>query len=162
MSEQELDRLLDAALPGYLAKPPVGIERRIVARVQACQPRLWPWAAGMAAAAALFVAVLLPRPAANGIAPPPLLAQAPSAPSVHIAPSVRVTHKPARHRLPSRRNLPLTRRENALIQFAEINPELARQVLVEGPEKMAAPLDLQPLAFEPITIEPLASASGGE
>lgn len=156
MSEQELDQLLDAALPGYIAEPPTGIERRVVARVQSRtrQARRWPWAAGLAAAA-LAVAAFLPRPAAVDIEPP-RVAHAPAAPSVHVAP------KPARHAIPTRRSLPLTRREHALIQFAQTNPDLARQVLVEAPEKMAAPLDLQPLAFEPITIEPLASASGGE
>lgn len=157
MSEQELDQLLDAALPGYLAEPPADIERRIVAKVKACprQARRWPWAAGLAAAAALAGAALLPRPNAIDFEPPRVV-HAPVAPGVETPP------KSARYRVPTRRSLPLTRRERALIQFAQTNPDLARQVLVVAPEKMAAPLDLQPLAVEPITIEPLAYASGGE
>ncbi len=193
MSEQELDQLLDAALPGYVVEPPAGLEARILSRAR--RPRVWPWAFGFATAAALAVAALLPRPSAIEGAAPLLVSYAPAAPGVHAppmtpastafatpvfaAPGVRtsaaahavpaaVASAPtsalaaAHHRRPPQRTLPLTRREHALIQFAQSNPDLARQVLVEAPEQMAAPLDLQPLAVEPITVEPLASLSGGE
>ena len=152
MSNQELDRLIDAVLPGYLAEPPTGIEQRILTRVH--RPRVWPWAAGLAAAAAIAVAIVMPRPAAVD-APPLVAVHAPTAPAVQIVP-VRV----GRERPP--RAVPLSKKERALIRFAQANPELARQVFVDAPERMAGPLDMQPIAIEPITIEPLDSASGGE
>jgi hypothetical protein len=152
MSNQELDRLIDGVLPGYLAEPPTGIEQRILARVR--RPRVWPWAAGLAVAAAIAVAIVVPRPAAVD-APPLVAVHASKAPAVQVTP-VRVSGKrPVRP-------IPLSRRERTLIEFAKANPELARQVLVDAPERMAGPLEMQPIAIELITIEPLDSASGGE
>ena len=49
----------------------------------------------------------------------------------------------------------MTAAERALMRFAESNPALIEQVLVEAPKQMA--LDL---SIEPITIEPLST--GGE
>jgi hypothetical protein len=147
MSERELDQLLDAALPGYVADAPAGIEDRVLARVR---PRTaWPWYVGLAAAAVLAIAVLVPNtPPIDG---PPLVA-------VHAAnaPAVQLTSAPPRVRRVSG-PAPLTRRERVLIHFVQSHPELAQQIFVEAPKQMA-----QDLTIEPITIEPLATSSGGE
>ena len=145
MSERELDQLLDAALPGYLAEPPAGLPERVLARAR--RSRVWPWVAGLAAAAAFAVVALVPKPPVIEV--PPLVA-------VHAshAPAVRLT--PVARRVPrALRPVPMTAAERALMRFAESNPALIEQVLVEAPKQMA--LDL---SIEPITIEPLST--GGE
>ncbi|MEP7363818.1 MAG: hypothetical protein ABI972_11230 [Acidobacteriota bacterium] len=150
MSEQELDQLLDAALPGYLAEAPSGLQERVLARVR--RPLVWPWAAGLAAAAALALVFLLPRPTAIE-ALPLTVAHAPSAPAVQLTP-VPVE---AKRRVGA---YSLSRPERILVAFAQAHPNLAQQVLVEAPKRMDEPLTLQPLTIQPITIEPLDT--GGE
>lgn len=140
MSERDLDQLLDSALPSYLAEPPVGLEHRVLRRAR--RFRIWPSAIGLAAAAAIAVAYFLP--AADPVAPPPLVAvHAPRAPIVQVAapppaPKPRPVH------------LPMTRRERVLLQFAQSNPELVQQILVDAPKQMALDLSIEPLVVEPL------------
>ena len=56
MTERELDQLLDAALPGYVAEAPDGLAGRVVERAR--RRWGWPWVAGLAAAAGLAVAMV--------------------------------------------------------------------------------------------------------
>lgn len=142
MPERQLDQLIDAALPSYLAEPPAGLPGRIVARVY--RSRRWPWAAGLAAAAALAVAVLAPKP--HAVEAPPLVA-------VHAgtAPQVRFTRNPEVRRPAARRRLPITARERALLQFARTTPELFHHVLVEAPRQMNLDLTIEPLVIEPLS-----------
>lgn len=64
ISDQHLDRLLDAALARYVAaEPRAGLDQRILAnlraeRAQAPSPAWWKWSLVAAAAAALIVAAL--------------------------------------------------------------------------------------------------------
>ena len=86
----------------------------------------------------------------------PSVIEVPPLVAVHAsyAPAVRLT--PLARRVPrALRPVPMTAAERALMRFAESNPALIEQVLVEAPKQMA--LDL---SIEPITIEPLST--GGE
>lgn len=147
MSERELDQLLDAALPGYLAEPPAGLPERVLSRVR--RPRIWPWAAGLAAAAALAIAAFVPHQPMVEL-PSIAVAHAAAAPGIHFTP-VRVRAPHAARVRPA----PLTKTERALIRFAQSNPELMRQVFVEAPMRMALDLTIKPLVIEPLD-------SGGE
>ncbi|MBK7928440.1 MAG: hypothetical protein IPJ98_13375 [Bryobacterales bacterium] len=89
------------------------------------------------------------------IAAPPLVVRAPKAPEVRVV--VAAKRPPARRPVDRR----LTPREARLLRFVQANPEVARQVFVEAPLRMAEPVSVAPLEVAPISIEPLA-ASGGE
>lgn len=159
MTERELDQLLDAALPGYVAEAPDGLAGRVVERAR--RRRVWPWMAGLAAAAGLVVAMVAMSAWQSGgeVAAPPLVARAPRAPEVGLEVKAVEVVK----RVPVRRVVDrgLTPREERLLRFVQANPEIARQVFVEAPLKMAEPVAVAPLDVAPISIEPLA-ASGGE
>lgn len=157
MTERELDQLLDAALPDYVAEAPDGLAGRVVER--ALRRRVWPWAAGLAAAAGLAVAMVALQ-GSGEVAAPPLVVRAPRAPEVRVV--VQARRAPVR-RSPARPGVDrgLTPREARLLRFVQANPELARQVFVEAPLRMAEPVAVAPLEVAPISIEPLA-ASGGE
>ncbi|MBN8731464.1 MAG: hypothetical protein J0L64_13050, partial [Acidobacteria bacterium] len=79
MTERELDQLLDAALPGYVAEAPDGLAGRVVERAR--RRRVWPWAAGLAAAAGLAV-VMVALQGSGEVGAPPLVVHAPRAPEV--------------------------------------------------------------------------------
>ena len=153
MTERELDQLLDAALPGYVAEAPDGLAGRVVERAR--RRRVWPWAAGLAAAAGLAVAMISRQNAGVDVVAPPLVVRAPKAPEMRV--EVVAKRAPARRAI--RRGL--TPSEARLLRFVQANPELARQVFVEAPLRMAEPVAVAPLEVAPISIEPLA-ASGGE
>ncbi|MBN8733097.1 MAG: hypothetical protein J0L64_21355 [Acidobacteria bacterium] len=56
----------------------------------------------------------------------------------------------------------MTPREERLLRFVQANPEVARQVFVEAPLRMAEPVAVAPLEVAPISIEPLAALGGEE
>lgn len=158
MTERELDQLLDVALPGYVAESPDGLAARVVERAR--RRLVWPWVAGLATAAGLVVAMVALQ-GSGEVTAPPLVVLAPKAPEVRVV--VQVKRAPL-GRSPARPGVDggLTPRESRLLRFVQANPEVARQVFVEAPLRMAEPVSVAPLEVAPISIEPLAALGGEE
>jgi hypothetical protein len=159
----ELDRLIDSVLVGYVdAEPLAGLEQRVLERVRLAhvgrRSRVW-WGwtlAAVATAAAVLVIAERPRPVrplvGQSFRPAELLPRAP-------AQNLRQAERPApqkqkarnlatQNRLPKRDQFPtpapLTAEERALIQLAGFDSP-----------GLQSPAELSPIEIAPIEIAPL-------
>ena len=151
MTDQELDRTLDAGLATYAGEPSPGLERRVRVRVR--RPRGW-WYASAAIAAAVLAFVAMPDTAR--VPPPPLVASTPAvpvfSPAIVPRPIVRGKAKPA--------GIPLSAQEQQLEKLMQAFPQLAKQ-LETTPQDLSKPVTVPSLEFAPITIEPLETNAPG-
>jgi hypothetical protein len=168
-----LDNLIDRALASYtprVARP--GLEQRILASVTAdgsTRPQMRSWklawaaSAALAAAAVLFVALILSRPPAPG----PGLAMDQGHPPV----SGLNTPVPSRSAVPSRpvHPVPLQRAATPLAARQPTQQELIAKLLANSPETIPSlaraaeeqdkPIDFQPIRVDPLVIEPIQITS---
>jgi hypothetical protein len=175
--DNDLDRLLDAALSSYVkAEPREGFGLRIAAEARAsrAQARVrWQlWAAAPALAAMLAGAVMLERAPRHASATATARVEAPEgvvrptlqgdSESVRAQPASgkdgrRSTRSGGLRRLPKRKMFPemapLTEQERALVAIARDQPEAARSLAA------AQEAALQPLEIQPVETKPLADAS---
>lgn len=152
--KDELDQLLDEALASYsLEEPRAGLPARVMARIstdRAPSRGGW-WLLAVAAAAILCIAIALSvRTQSVPVRPAPVVVV--THPEIH-PPVVVARRKPAK-RLPRRDRFPspapLTEEERSLMAFAQLAPEVARQLA--EPDK---PLEVQAITIRPIEIKGL-------
>jgi hypothetical protein len=165
MRDDEIDRILDAALLNYSsAEPRPGLEQRVLYRVRsgggaggfACRLWRWRWAAAFPAVACLLVFALYrdsaPEPprvtqTIRNAAPRPI----PEAPKLavrkHRATAKRVS-LPKRDQFPT--PAPLTDAERAWMDFVTRSPEQAREVAVHAVEWGEAPIQIEEIQIPPL------------
>jgi hypothetical protein len=155
----DVESILDAALREYSRQEPrVGIEQRILRRIETAPPtrRSWWWLGWVFAMIVLTVLVLRMGRTKVEPLPPPISAEGrkPRAipPPPSPAPAVAVKAK-ARHRqLPKLGKFPgpeaLTEEERALLRFVQSQPDEARKALSTSAQ-------LEEIKIEPLKIEPL-------
>jgi len=148
--DSNLDSILDSALREYSNhEPRVGLEGRILRRVQSAPNarRLWPKLLPALAAIALAIAILhrdppktqplLPEISRTVETPPPVFFQQPVV---------------KRRKLPKRKPFaepePLTAEERALLRFVQSHPEQAREAL-------SLSARIEEITIEPLKIEEL-------
>ena len=167
-----LDRMIDAALTGYSAAEPLdGLEERVLNKAFAQRPRVTGWWIGWAAAtlaAALLLALGVAhwpnRTAATVHATPESRREVAILPPLSESPREEAPRRtiPARRKPVSRADLPkmpvfptpspLSDTERALLRFASLHPNEARNAgawLQAGPPKE--------IVIDPIEIPPLKS-----
>ena len=165
MRNEEIDRILDAALSNYSSpEPRPGLEQRVLYRVRseggaggfACRLWRWRWAAVFPAAACLLVFALYrdsaPEPprvtrTIRNPAPQPT----PEPPKVAVR-KHRTTAKrlslPKRDQFPT--PAPLTNEERAWMDFVTRSPEQAREVAVHAAEWGKAPIQIEEIQIPPL------------
>jgi hypothetical protein len=152
--KDELDQLLDEALASYsLEEPRAGLSARVMARIRterAPSGGGW-WLLAVAAAAIVCIAIAL-SVRTQSVPVRPTTVAVVTHPEIH-PPVVAARRKPAK-RLPRRDKFPspapLTEEERSLISFAQLAPEVARQLA-----EPAKPLEVQPITIQPIEIDGL-------
>jgi hypothetical protein len=152
--KDELDQLLDEALACYsLEEPRAGLSARVMARVRAEGSRSrggwWLLAVATAAVACMAIALTM-RTQSVPVKLTPVVVEThaqmhPRVVAASHAPPRRIAR---RDRFPS--PAPLTREERSLLAFAQLAPEVARQLA--EPDK---PLEVQPITIQPIEIDGL-------
>lgn len=154
----DLDRMLDGALRGYVEEPRVGLEGRVLADVQARRAgRRWfvAWAAsGLAAVAILLLGVFWPvqhepipvakeTPPAQEITAPPAAVASVSPPAVArpVNRRSRAKAEPLRKEEVFPARAPLTEEERALVALVALNPkqdgERVEFLMRPAPEQLA-------------------------
>jgi hypothetical protein len=165
----ELDDLIDGALPGYAdASPLEGLEERVLYRVHAARAaRRRPWPRRVAFAAPVLAALLLavvvlpswwkPVPPAPNPAPihaalnlPVFKSQSPAPRRIHLFRAL-----PKQPCFPS--PVPMTDEERALAAWAGRAPQEVSQAFADLRKRSEEPVAIQPLAIEALMIEPLPS-----
>ena len=159
--ERAVDRIIGEALARYAgAEPVAGIEQRVLQRVHAERGRrlrLWRWvlAAGIAAAAALVLA-LWPAQAPRIVRRPRVEVARRVDPMPPVAPRTEVRRPRPRHRvwLPFPTPAPISPQERALLALANA-PQPLRDTLIEKPEVVVEPIQTKQISIAPLEIEPL-------
>jgi hypothetical protein len=170
----ELDDLIDGALPGYSDASPIeGLEERVLCRIQSAGPprRLaWPLRIAFAvpALAVLVLAVAVPRSWWNPL--PPIVTPSPihaalTAPVFKLQPPVPRRIHPSRA-LPKQpcfpSPVPMTDEERALAAWAGRAPREFSQAFADLRKRSEEPVAIQPLAIQALLIEPLPSDGANE
>lgn len=179
MLDDNLDSLIDQALPSYGNEPSASLEAKIIAAANARQtlvrkntPTRWIGIASTIAAAGLVALMLIRSYGDSGTVPDQRSVADrgfPIAPAslaaVHQPKTIRslqVPSKPHRFRSMKAGNVdssaPLTDQEEVLLDLATNHPAEARQLVSLNGEE-AKPLRVEPLALQPIPTEPLKFAA---
>ena len=168
MRDDEIDRILDAALSNYsCAEPRPGLEQRILSRVQSeggaggFAGRLWRWrwAVLTPAVACLLVFALWrdrdPAPAPEKVTrtitnpvPPPTPEPPKSAERKRRTAAKRVS-LPKRDQFPT--PVPLTDAERAWMDFVARSPEQAHEMAVHAAEWGQAPIQIEEIEIPPLS-----------
>jgi hypothetical protein len=155
VASDELDRLIDDALAGYVnAEPRVGLETRILRRVEGGARRAWwrwVWAVPVLASFAAWMLVP-PREERLELTARVVMPPAPAVTGARPRPVVR----PARPAEPPKRPLfptpaPLTAEEQALVTLAVQHPEALRQ-MASSNRSWTEPIHIEELKIEPLHI----------
>jgi len=158
----ELDNIIDGALPGYSgAEPLAGLDHRVLNRICVAQAarssrRPWRWALALSVVASMVFAAILLQTRQRSVpkgpeivrALPPTSPQTPqpvptlkrNAPAMHgrrpkAMPKLEVFPAPA----------PLTSEERALMAFVKHDREQAEQTFAELRRRNDEPIDIQPI-----------------
>ena len=170
----ELDDLIDGALPGYSdASPLEGLEERVLCRIHAAPAaRRVPWPRRLAFAGSaltvLVLAIVVPRTCWNPL--PPIVTPSPihaalTAPVFKLQPPVPRRIHPSRA-LPKQpcfpSPVPMTDEERALAAWAGRAPREFSQAFADLRKRSEEPVAIQPLAIQALLIEPLPSDGANE
>jgi len=156
----ELDRLIDGALPGYAdAEPLAGLEGRVVNRVRVVRNRrrlAWGLVAAVAAGVVVGIGIrterrTVPKPVpvaqVTNIAPPVAAIQR----AVRIPARVRARRPkafPKLEQFPA--PAPMTAEERAFVAFVERDPTDAQQIFADLRKRADAPIEIQPIQIPPL------------
>src|SRR5579872_6059780 len=164
-ANDELDRMIDGTLAGYVdAEPLGGIEERVLNRVRAAETggkRLWRWAAACAVAASIVWAVVTLREQAPAPAKPVQVAREPKTSPPRLAastdkPEIRLhgvrTRRAQKHQPSTPPKLeqfpahaPLSDEERALMAFVRQHPAEAREAFSDLRKRSDNPVEIQPI-----------------
>ena len=163
----ELDDLIDRALPGYSRADPLdGLEDRVLRRVQTSgAPRRHPWFYRLgfaipALAAVLFACIALrmgwnsQSPATNTTPMPVVSAPQPSLPPAARAAAPKRDIGTGSRSLPKEEffpaRTPITAEERALVAWVGRAPAEAAQAFADLQERSAEPIAIQPIQIPPL------------
>jgi hypothetical protein len=173
-NDRELDRMIDAALPGYSsAEPRPGLEDRVIARALVEKPRFfriaWQWSLALPAFAALLVLLFLPRTRHQPLEPiqrvprssPTVALSAPeTTPAPHAVSKAKKTHPSLpvttlaadQQPLPKQQVFPtpspLTAEERTLVAYSRVQ-------FRELPTKPTTNVEIDPIRVAELQIKPL-------
>jgi hypothetical protein len=163
----ELDRIIDSALATYSgADPLTGLEERVLYRVQAAEAgrrRVLGWAAVIAVAASVVMAVIIVRVPRHSepktyvvgipaVTRPVPVAEKPRAAMNHRAKSrtLRSRALPQQEQFPAA--LPITAEERALVALAE-HPKEAEDAFAELRKQSDAPIEIRAIQIPPLRLD---------
>jgi hypothetical protein len=161
----DLDRMIDAALPAYSdAEPLAGLEQRVLSRIEiagsASRRRVWlPWAIAASivmAAAVSTIALRTKRRTSPQIAVVMRAPELPKAPPIQQVRQVSTQRprRPSPKALPKQERFPaispITSQERALLALVTQHPAEARQAFADLQKRNSAPIEIQTIQIRPL------------
>lgn len=173
MSDQDFDRLMDAAAGQMLShRPSRQLKRDVMTRLREPEPRSarrLVWASSVAAlvVCGVIAIALMSRPPATESRPPSAVASvtlrpetpAPSVPSVIVATAPAENHEPATVTVARQRPRPITLPPNDVSAIEPLQMEPIVIAVLEVPPLEHEATSIASIDIEPLVIEPLTASN---